>query len=49
MFSRQQMASWAEVCSITTCVTSELGEREENETQLLCRSCHSALRQKAPP
>jgi hypothetical protein len=24
--SCQQMASWAEVCSITTCVTSQLGE-----------------------
>lgn len=32
----QQMASLAEVCSITTCVTSELGKEEENETKGPC-------------
>lgn len=37
MFFSQQMASLAEVPSITTCVTSEL-EGEENETQGLCCS-----------
>lgn len=35
MFFCQQMASLAEVPSITTCVTSEL-EGEENETQGPC-------------